>query len=237
MENFWNYVSLSLISSGVGATVIFGLSKWLGGVWSNRILENERQEHRKEIEKLKQDIQKDIEEVKCNFQKEINRFNSINETATYISKAQYDKEFLIYQEIWGKLHECIVYATKLYPTTENAPTDEDKLEEYNDKKYSDFVERFNDYSMTIDKFAPFYKEDFYSEFINIRNDCSRIGTIFRRYTFDVKYSATFAMCRNAVITNEERKEVYLIIPDRLYENEKKLQKEIRKYLFQLKVID
>ncbi|MGU8548609.1 hypothetical protein ACV3QO_04835 [Clostridium perfringens] len=237
MEKFWDYLSVSLISSGIGATVILGLSRWLGGVWSNRILEDEKQKNRKELEEIKKDFLKEIEGLKCEFQKEINKLSSINETATYISKTQYDKEFLIYQEIWGKLHECIIYSTKLYPTFENAPTDEEELEKYNNKKYSDFVERFNDYSMTIDKFAPFYKEDFYNEFINIRNDCLRIGTIFRTYTFDVKYSDTFAMCRDSVITSEERKEVYLIIPDRLHENKKKLQKEIREYLLQLKVID
>ena len=107
MENFWNYVSVSLISSGIGATVIFGLSKWLGGIWSNRILEDEKQKNRKDLEKIKKEFQKEIEELQYNFQKEINKLNSINETVTYISKTQYDKEFSIYQEIWGKLHECM----------------------------------------------------------------------------------------------------------------------------------
>lgn len=237
MENFWNYVSVSLISSGIGATVIFGLSKWLGGIWSNRILEDEKQKNRKDLEKIKKEFQKEIEELKYNFQKEINKLNSINETVTYISKTQYDKEFSIYQEIWGKLHECIVYTTKLYPTNENVPIDEKELEKFNNKKYSDFVERFNEFSMTIDKFAPFYKEDFYNEFIKIRNDCVYIGNIFREYTFDIKHNATYAMCREETITSEERTKVYLTIPDRLYENKKRLQKEIREYLLNLKIVD
>ena len=38
---------------GGASVIIFVLSSWLGKVWAKRILENERQEHRKDIEKYK----------------------------------------------------------------------------------------------------------------------------------------------------------------------------------------
>lgn len=237
MESFWSYLSVSLISGGTGATVIFGLSKWLGGVWSNRILEGERQKNRKELETIKMEFQKEIEDLKHNFQIEINKLNSINETATYITKAQYDKEFLIYQELWEELHKCIIYTKNLYPISENVPVGEEELEKYNRKKHSDFVEAFNNYSMTIDKYAPFYKEDFYNEFVKIRNDCSEMEVIFREYKFERKYNLTFAFTRNETITSDEKKKVYIEIPKKLDENEKKLRKEIRNYLLELKVIN
>ena len=42
----------ALFSIGGGALVVFALSKWLGGVWANRILENERASLAREHELL-----------------------------------------------------------------------------------------------------------------------------------------------------------------------------------------
>ena len=41
-----------LLALGGGAVIIFALAKWLGGVWANRILENEKAESAREHELL-----------------------------------------------------------------------------------------------------------------------------------------------------------------------------------------
>jgi hypothetical protein len=41
-----------LLSLGGGAVIVFALAKWLGGVWANRILENERAQRAREQELL-----------------------------------------------------------------------------------------------------------------------------------------------------------------------------------------
>lgn len=219
------FVSALLVSIGSGAAVIFGLSSWLGKVWASRILENEKKEH-----------QKEIEEYKANLSSQIDRIKMINEKALYISKVQYDKEFSIYQEIWVALSNCILSTQKLYPVFENVPLQEEAINEFNDRKYNTFVENFNLYSNTIDKYAPFYSEDFYAGFIEIRNLCKRTGDIFRIYTYDIKYSQTYAMARDTEMSSDEGKEVYSTIPKELEEREQAMQKVIRTYLKNLQVV-
>ncbi len=221
MKNFLDFITTVLISSGIGV----GISKWVGNICSSKIIERERQKNRRALE-----------EIRNEFQKEINKLNSINETNTYISKVQYDKEFSIYQEIWGKLHECVISATNLYPTYEDSPVDEEEKKKNDEKKYSDFVEKFNDYSMTIEKFAPFYKEEFYYEFINIKKDCFYLGRIFKKYKFDLKYNISFRRI-NKDMTNDEFEKVYGTVPERIDKNKSKIQKNIREYLLSLRIVE
>lgn len=42
MSELLSLVGAILLSLGGGAAIVFALSKWLGGVWAGRILENER---------------------------------------------------------------------------------------------------------------------------------------------------------------------------------------------------
>ena len=42
MSNLLSLVGAIFLSLGGGAAIVFALSKWLGGVWAGRILENER---------------------------------------------------------------------------------------------------------------------------------------------------------------------------------------------------
>jgi hypothetical protein len=226
MKQIFEVATAMLASLGGGTAILFGLSSWLGKVWANRILEKEKAEHNKEIEHYKSELNR-----------ELTRIGKIQDKELYISKAQYDNEYKIYQEIWGKMHECIVFSKKLYPTFENMPIEEKEKEEYQMSKHSKYVQTYNDFSMTIDKYAPFYREDFYKGFLDIRNKCSTLGRIFYREEWEVKYSATYAMVRNEHMSPEESKEVYITIPKELDEMQSNMQKEIREYLLGLQLKD
>ncbi len=224
MEQVFEVAAAMLASLGGGTAILFGLSSWSGKIWANRILEKEKAEHNKEIENYKSELER-----------ELTRIGKIQDKELYISKAQYDNEYKIYQEIWGKMHECIVFSLKLYPTFENMPLGEKEKEEYQMSKYSKYVQAYNDFSMTIDKYAPFYREDFYKGFLDIRSKCSNLGRIFYREEWEVKYSATYAMVRNEHMSAEESEEVYITIPKMLEEMQSKIQKEIRDYLLGLQL--
>lgn len=224
MKEIFEIITAVLISLGGGGAIVLALSSWLGKVWANRILEKEKKEHQLEIENYKSQLSISL-----------NKINSINERALHISKAQYDKEFDIYQDIWEKLHDCIVATLNLYPMFESIPVDDDKKEEWEKTKYEYYLEKYNLYSRTIDRHAPFYRDDFYQDFILIRNNCFKMGTIFRRYSFDIKYNLTYAMVRDAKITLKESEEVYNKIPKELEEKKKQLQTNIHKYLKNLQV--
>ena len=72
--------------TGAGAIpVIAGLSAWLGKIWANRILEQDRTKYHTQIETLLQDLRtRDSKEL-------------------FVHQLQFEKEFEIYKELWAKV--------------------------------------------------------------------------------------------------------------------------------------
>lgn len=52
LEQIFSIAGSILFALGGGAVIVFALSKWLGGIWANRILENEREASAREHELL-----------------------------------------------------------------------------------------------------------------------------------------------------------------------------------------
>lgn len=226
MEEIFKIAGAILISFGGSGAILFVLSSWLGKVWANRILETE-----------KKNLTIEIEEYKNKLDKEIKIVSSLIDKSVYVSKLQYDKEFSIYLEIWGKLAECVSSTIDLYPTFQKTPTDEKELEAFNKAKMCKFVEKYNDFSDAIIKYAPFYNDKLYKGFIELRNVCCKQGNAFTMYEFDVKYSLSFAFARDTQMSSEERREVYVDTPKKINELQEQLQNEIRDYLKNLQAIE
>lgn len=215
-----------LVSTGCGGAIIFGLSSWLGKVWANRILENEKAEHSKELEKYKKELAEELEHVK-----------SFNDKALHVSKAQYDNEYRIYTEIWDKLHECVVYTLLLYPQgIVNVPADEKEYEQYQVKKYEEYAKRYNDFSMAIDKYAPFYRKDFYELFIDLRSFCCKQGNVFSYWEIDRKHNLSYVANRDVAMPNKAYDEAWSQNPDKISKAEAELSEKIREYLLSLQLI-
>lgn len=226
MREIFQIAGAILASIGGSSVIILGLSSWLGKVWANRILEEEKKKHVLEIESYKSQLNK-----------EINIVNSLIDKSLHVTKHQYDKEFSIYLEIWDKLSSCVIGTLNLYPKFENKPIDEIELEEFNMEKYKNFVVDYNEFSNTILKYSPFYEVKLYDRFIELRNVCSKQGSIFNTYTFEIKYSQTYALVRDEKMTAEEREEVYNENPKLISDLQSELQKEIRDHLKSLQTIE
>ncbi len=210
---------------GGGGAIVIGLSKFFGQYWADKMLEKEKSKHTKEIE-----------DYKSKLKVEIDKINAIQDKALYISKVQYDNEYRIYQEIWEVMHKCIIFTTALYPQgIENVPSDEKEKEEYQTKKHREFANAFNTFSLTIDKYAPFYKEDFYNNFFEMRKYCSRMGSQFFHYEFDIKYNASFSAVRDQKMSTDEHREVYTTLHENIAQLRNKLRVEIRDYLLSLEL--
>ena len=81
-------VSAAILASvGGAAAIILSLSTWLGKVWANRILEQDKLNYAKELEKLKNQMQYDSERQRLIF-------------ATY-----FQGQFQIYNKLWVSLVE------------------------------------------------------------------------------------------------------------------------------------
>lgn len=81
-------VSAAIIGSvGGAALIIVGLSSWLGKVWANRILEQDRFRYQSEIEKLK------------------NELASEREKGNFAFSIYFEGQFKIYNDLWVSLIE------------------------------------------------------------------------------------------------------------------------------------
>lgn len=210
---------------GGSGVIIIGLSKWFGGVLANKLLENEKAEHSKELESYKNKLNE-----------QLNRIKAISDKELHITKAQYDNEYKIYMEIWAKLHNCVIFTLQLYPQgLVNVPIDETAFFEYQKEKYKIFVENYNDFSLAIDKYAPFYKKEFYEKFIELRNLCSRQGSHFNHYEIQRKVNLSYTANRDVHIPIEVEKDIWTNIPNAINKLEENLIEEIREYLLNLRL--
>ncbi|HOZ55246.1 MAG TPA: hypothetical protein PK993_04315 [Clostridia bacterium] len=224
MENAINVISIIIVSMGGMGTIIIGISKYLANILANNI-----------EEKYKNKMSKDVEEFKGKINERLNKLDKIEEKALYVSKINYENEFKIYMEIWPKLNDCYLKTIILYPMSiENVPIDEKELEEYKKNKYENFCKGYNEFSICIDKYAPFYMEEFYNDLNLIRRECFAIGDKYAMYEFDVKYNESFSSCRDLKMTNKEWEEIKEK-EDLIKETKEKLLVKIRKYLCDLRL--
>ncbi|MBI5056439.1 MAG: hypothetical protein HZB61_07480 [Nitrospirae bacterium] len=57
MKEIFEIAAAIIASSGVAGAVLFGLSSWLGKVWANRIMADEKAKHDRELATLRADLQ------------------------------------------------------------------------------------------------------------------------------------------------------------------------------------
>ena len=85
-----------LASTGGAAAIIFGLSSWLGRVWANRILENDKLFYSSELEKLK------------------NKLDTNSQQQQFIFSLYFESQFKLYNELWNALIELQDYVDALW---------------------------------------------------------------------------------------------------------------------------
>lgn len=224
MQNAINIIATIIVSVGGTGVIIVAISKYIGNILAKRI-----------EEKYKNKLDKELEDYKWKINEKLSKLDKIEEKALYISKFNYDNEFKIYMEIWPRLNECVTKTLRLYPRgIENVPLDKEELEKYKENKYKEFSDCFNEFVTCIDKYAPFYQEDYYNDLNKIKEACFFIGDMFFMYEFDVKYNESFRGCRDLTIKTEERKEI-MEKEDNILKIKKELLEKIRNYLNGLKL--
>ena len=81
-------ISGALIGSvGGAAVIIIGLSTWLGKVWANRILEEDKLRYSSELEKIK------------------NELKSETEKRNFVFSLYFEGQFKLYNDLWVSLSE------------------------------------------------------------------------------------------------------------------------------------
>jgi hypothetical protein len=102
-EDVWEIAQAILLSVGGSAIVVVALSSWIGKLWAKRILEQEAFTHAKELEQLRGKLADGLEESKAALAASQAQNSAELEHRIYVSKAQFDLEFKLYQELWNKV--------------------------------------------------------------------------------------------------------------------------------------
>jgi hypothetical protein len=97
-------VFLEILGAIGGASVIiFGLASWLGKVWAGRILEADRANYNKEVERLKNELNKELESYKCQI-----------DLARLALSRYSENQFNLYNQLWIALSELKIAGDVLW---------------------------------------------------------------------------------------------------------------------------
>ena len=91
------------VSIGGGATLLFGLSSWLGKIWAERILSSDRDRYNRQLEILKRDLSSDVEKLKSQLALKLE-----------ISKRFSEKQFYLYNDLWSSLCDLMIAGNNLW---------------------------------------------------------------------------------------------------------------------------
>lgn len=78
--DIFDILKLILASFGGATVALIGLSKWLGNVWANRILEKEKAKHNIELEGYKSTLEIEGEKATLYIESQFNLYNSLWES-------------------------------------------------------------------------------------------------------------------------------------------------------------
>jgi len=67
--NIWEFVGVFLAALGGGGVIVFGLSSWLGKVWSDRLAEKLKAENARDLERVKTEFIHEVESYKVKLKK------------------------------------------------------------------------------------------------------------------------------------------------------------------------
>lgn len=90
LTNVLNIATAIIGSIGTASIIIIGLSSWLGKVWAKRILEQEKANYSKELEKLKSEFTQNTERYKLQLKKSELFFQKQYEAASDFGKFFYN---------------------------------------------------------------------------------------------------------------------------------------------------
>ena len=108
---FWDVlysIGAVAFSSLGGGAILLALSSWLGKVWAGRILAQDQTKYQKEISQIREKYRREVEESLHLLRDRLDR-------GQFIHRLQFETEFKVYLELWGKLVAARDAAIKLRP--------------------------------------------------------------------------------------------------------------------------
>ncbi|EOV9410043.1 hypothetical protein ACN5W3_004500 [Vibrio parahaemolyticus] len=107
-----------------------------------------------------------LEKYKADLQVTNAKVKSLSETSSHVSKAQFDKEFLIYQEIWTRLVDLRSKTLSLRPEFDHVDPNESEDSRVK-RRLSDFGRSFSIFRNSIENNRPFYAHQVYESLSDV----------------------------------------------------------------------
>lgn len=109
-----------------------------------------------------EEITRKIEGVRSEYVSQTERLKSELGKLVHVHKVQFEKEFVILQEVWGKLVELQNATRRLRPIYDSPEPDLSE-EQRKDMRLKKFDEAFRGYYEVVEKSKPFYPQIVYDE--------------------------------------------------------------------------
>ena len=191
----------SIFSSFLVACLISAL--W--SIYFNRIKEGQRTEFQKQIEELKA---------------KQSRLN-------YITQAQFDAEFKMYQELSEAKFNAILESSRLFPYgLDKLPSDEEERKSEYLKRYKSASSALIEFQNLLFKYAPFIEEKLYQQFEDLRILIQQNVNWFPDLHIDEYLSKTLPFKIRQECTQRTKE---------MYDKQETLIKDLREYLKSLKI--
>lgn len=203
---------------GGAGVIIIGLSSWIGKIWADKLMETQRKQNQKEIEKFKSELHKELELLKAK-----------NEKMNYMTKTQFDAEFKMYQELSEACFLMFLDNSLLFPRgIDYLPREEEERKKVFEERYKAARDSLILYQNMLYKYAPFISVRLYKFFEQLRELAHR----------QVQWYPDFVLGRLESDVIKELKDEKIACRERTKKIEdlhKKLIEELREYLQSLKV--
>lgn len=202
-------IALSILASvgGIGAIICFAVK------FSSEII----------ADKLSQKY-----ELKMN--KAIELYKDKLDKRNYISKARFDKEFEIYQNLSEKVLDMTFSNYVLFPTTDKVPPKEEERIAFFNDRYTKAVQAYNEANRIIKASAPFISESIYNLFSELRDECGKQIDDYTIFVLEPDYK------ENRTELREDYKECWQRTKSVLHKRDEIII-ELRRYLSTLEVLE
>lgn len=138
----------SLNQNGLAYALLIALSAYLGRVWAARIARGEDKAIKADIARLEAQLAQAQEKLRGKI-----------DTTVHIHKAQFEKEFAVYQQLMKDVNRTRTAFHTLHPVLKKVFESEEQKHEYCKPFRDEFAAAFASVRSTVEDNKPFYPQD------------------------------------------------------------------------------
>ena len=158
----WGTVVVSTLGGAGGAiATVYGLSKWLGKVWAEKLLENLKQENRKELAEIRAHSQEEIVKLQSALDRASKISQASVEKATNVTRTQFETEFNAYKQVFEALSDVGAKMDAIGRRTRQVDYNAPESSGYLGRSLAALMDAHNLAMSMARNFSPFYPSEVY----------------------------------------------------------------------------